>query len=350
MNANMKNIAFTLGMLVLATSCVSQSDTTKQTQSSPAVREVATSETVATIKIDGSSTVYPITEAIAKDFQADSQNQTKPQINVKFSGTTAGFEKFCAGETDISNASRPILQAEMAKCDQNGVRFMEFPIAYDALSIAVNPQNTWAKEITVTELKKLWEPSAQGKITKWNQLRPSWPDRPINLYGAGDKSGTFDYFTEAIVGKSRASRSDYTASEDDNSLVRGISQDPNALGYFGYAYYEENQAKIKVLPVNNILPSRETVEKSQYQPLSRPLFIYVNVQSAQKKAAVKEFVEYYLEKAGKKVDTIGYVPLPAEGYQLNYVHFSRGKVGTVYAGKSQIGLTMGELLRREGQF
>lgn len=303
------------------------------------------------VKIDGSSTVFPITNAIAKVYEK-ANNQV--QIRVGISGTSGGFKKFCAGEIDISNASRPILKEEMAACNQNKVRYIELPIAYDALTIAVHPQNTWAKDITVGELKKMWEPTAQGKITRWQQVRSSWPDRPLNLYGADKQSGTFDYFTEAIVGKARASRKDYVASEDDNFLVAGVSKDSNALGYFGFAYYEANQGKLEALAVDNgkgpVLPSRQTVEKNQYQPLSRPLFIYINFRSAQVNPAVKRFVDFYINQAPTLVSSVGYVPLPREGYHLDYVHFNRGKVGTVYGGEAQINLTIGELLRREARF
>ncbi|MBH8553434.1 PstS family phosphate ABC transporter substrate-binding protein [Nostocaceae cyanobacterium CENA357] len=353
MNAIAKKLALALGMLALATSCTTTSDSSTQTQRSPKVTEVTDSAKVTTIKIDGSSTVYPITQAIAKQFEQTKQ-QNKGQVTVNFSGTSGGFEKFCAGEIDISNASRPILKQEMEACNKNGVRYFELPIAFDALTIAINPQNNWAKDITVAELKKIWEPAAQGKITRWNQVRASWPDRPLNLYGAGDKSGTFDYFTEAIVGKARTSRKDYTASEDDEVLVAGISKDPNALGYFGYAYYEENQNKLKALAVNNgkgaVLPSRETVEKVQYQPLSRPLFIYANFESAQKKPAVQDFLNFYLKNAPKIATSVGYVPLPDEAYNLDYVHLNKGKVGTVFEGEAQLNLTIGELLRKQAKF
>lgn len=242
----------------------------------------------------------------------------------------------------------------MAACNQNKVRYFELPIAYDALTVAVHPQNTWAKDITVAELKKLWEPAAQGKITKWNQIRSSWPDRPIKLYGAGQQSGTFDYFTQAIVGKTGASRSDYVASEDDNVLVKGISKDPNALGYFGYAYYEANREQLKALAIDSgkgpVIPSRQTVEKAQYQPLSRPLFIYVNFSSMQRKPGVKKFVDYYIQQAPNLVNSVGYIPLPDEGYHLDYVHFNRGKIGTVFEGEAVLNLTIGELLRREAKF
>ncbi|MBD2441035.1 PstS family phosphate ABC transporter substrate-binding protein [Nostoc sp. FACHB-110] len=350
MNATAKKLALAFGMLVLVTSCATTSNTSTQTQQSVNVTQVSNSEKVSGIKIDGSSTVYPITEAIANQLQQTKQ-QYKGQVAVNFSGTSGGFKKFCANQTDISNASRPILTAEIEACSKNGVKFIELPIAYDALTIAVHKDNTWAKDITVAELKKIWEPSAQGKITRWNQVRASWPDQPLNLYGAGNQSGTFDYFTEAIVGKTRSSRTDYTASEDDTTLVRGVAKDRNALGYFGLAYYQDNTNQLKALAVDNgqgaVLPSVNTVKDAKYQPLSRPLFIYVNAQSVQNKAELKEFIDYYLKYAQFTATSVGYVPLPSEVYELDKARFKAGKSGTLFAGKEQINLTISELLRKE---
>ncbi|HAX74492.1 MAG TPA: ABC transporter substrate-binding protein [Cyanobacteria bacterium UBA11372] len=344
MNVTAKPLLFALGILALTTSCSTPTNTNTSL--------VATAGSAQTIKIDGSSTVFPITDAIAKEFNKTKQNKT--DVQVAFSGTSGGFKKFCAGETDISNASRPINAAEMQACNQNGVRFVELPIAFDALTVAVNPQNTWAQDITRAELKKLWEPAAEKQITKWNQIRPSWPDRPINLYGAGKDSGTFDYFTEATVGQPKASRNDYTGSEDDNVLVQGIAKDPNALGYFGFGYFEDNQDKLKALAIDNgkggILPSRQTVEKAQYQPLARPLFIYVNVKANQMKPELREFVKFYLNNAKGIVENANYIPLPEEGYHIAKIHFESGKVGTVFEGKSELNLTIGELLRKEKKF
>ncbi|PSB30465.1 PstS family phosphate ABC transporter substrate-binding protein [Chlorogloea sp. CCALA 695] len=339
--ANRSAIAFSL--LLLITNCTAVSNTASQSQQKLEAQVV---------KIDGSSTVFPITDAIAKDFQKMQANNVK--VTVAVSGTGGGFKKFCAGETDISNASRPILTVEIKACNSSKVRYIELPIAYDALTLVVHPENTWAKSITTTELKKIWEPLAQGKITRWKQVRPDWPDQPLTLYGPGKESGTFDYFTEAIIGKAKASRSDYVASEDDDVLVQGVSKDPNALGYFGFAYYEANQNKLKAVAINNgkesVLPSRKTVEGARYQPLSRPLFIYVNARAAQTNPAVKEFVDFYIKKAPTSVSSVGYVPLPADAYRLDNVHFNRGKVGTVYGGENQINLTLGQLLRKEAKF
>ncbi|NJO43889.1 MAG: PstS family phosphate ABC transporter substrate-binding protein [Cyanobacteria bacterium RU_5_0] len=299
------------------------------------------------VEIDGSSTVYPITEAVVNEFK-----QTQPDIQVQsaFSGTGGGFEKFCAGQTDINGASRPISTQEIETCRNAGVRYIELPIAFDALTIVVHPQNSWAQDITVEELKKLWEPAAQGQIKTWNQVRPDWSNQPINLYGAGTDSGTYDYFAEVIV-ESENTRSDYTGSEDDTVLVQGIANDPNALGYFGLSYYEQNQDKLKALPVNGgngaILPSRETVESAMYQPLSRPLFIYVNIQSAQQYPELKEFVDFYLKHGARISESVGYVPLPAEAYEIGQVHLYKGEVGTAYDGKPQPNLTIREVLQKE---
>lgn len=303
------------------------------------------------IKIDGSSTVYPITNTIAKNYQTTNPNT---KVETDFSGTTGGFRKFCNKEVDITNASRPINAQEMQNCNKAGVRFIELPVAFDALTIVVNPQNNWAQNITVAELKRIWEPAAQGKITNWNQVRPGWPDRPLNLFGPGKDSGTFDYFTEAVVGKIDASRNDYVASENDEIIAEGVMQDPNALGYFGLAYYEGNEGKLKAVPVNNgkgaIAPSLKTVETNQYQPLARPLFIYVNAKAAQDNPALRDFVKFYIKTAPQTVRSVGYVPLPEEGYRLAEVHFNRAKVGTVFDGKAQLDLTLAELLRKQAKF
>lgn len=304
------------------------------------------------IKIDGSSTVYPITQAVTEKFKS-SQPGTA-EVSVKFSGTSGGFREFCEGKTDISNASRPIQADEMSLCNRYGVRYIELPVAFDALTVVVNQENNWIDSITLEELKKMWEPAAEGKITNWNQIRPEFPNKPLNLFGAGQDSGTFDYFTEAVVGKSGASRKDYVASEDDNTLVQGVSQDPNALGYFGLAYYEQNPQKLKALGIDSgkgaIVPSRETVVNSQYQPLARPLFIYVNAEKAQKSRALQEFVEYYLDNAESIVKEVGYIPLTDEHYHLATVTFFNGEVGTVFGGQSQFDVTLAELLRQKAKF
>ncbi|HPQ07591.1 MAG TPA: PstS family phosphate ABC transporter substrate-binding protein [Bacteroidia bacterium] len=265
-----------------------------------------------TIDIDGSSTVYPITEAVAEEFK---KVYPDVKVAVALSGTGGGFKKFVRGETDINDASRPITHFEDSIAKANGVEYIELEVAYDGLAVVINPQNTWCNDIKVEELKKIWEPEAQGKITKWNQIRPEWPDEPLHLYGAGVESGTYDYFTEAIVGKAHSSRGDYTSSEDDNVLVQGVSSDKNALGFFGFAYYEENKDKIKLVAVDNgngaVLPSVETVKNKTYKPLSRPLYIYINNKAAKRKE-VQEFINFYLDKMNTLVSEVGYIPLSDE--------------------------------------
>lgn len=305
-----------------------------------------------TIKVDGSSTVYPITRAIAEKFKNTTQ---KPiEVRVEFSGTTGGFRKFCEGQTDISNASRPIQAEEISICNRNNVRFIELPIAFDALTVVVNKDNNWATSLTTAELKQMWEPAAQGKIKRWNQIRPSFPDQPLYLFGAGKDSGTFDYFTEAIMGKSGASRTDFVSSEDDNTLSQGVILNPNALGYFGFAYYEQNTQKLTAVAIDSgkspVLPSLETVVDSKYHPLARPLFIYVNAQKAQDNPNLRSFVDFYLDNAQKIVGEVGYIPLTEEHYHLALVTFNNGEVGTVFEGKSQFDVTLGELLRKRAKF
>lgn len=300
------------------------------------------------VKIDGSSTVFPVTEAVSEDFQIAKKGAV--MVTAGISGTGGGFKKFCRGEIDIVNASRPILSSEMEQCRQNSVRYIEMPIAYDALTVAVNPKNDWIKSMTVAELKKIWEPAAQEKILKWNQINPAWPDAKIKLFGAGADSGTFDYFTEAVVGKAKSSRGDFTASEDDNVLVQGVASDVNALGFFGYAYYVENNKKLKAVAINNgnggILPSMLTVQNGSYQPLSRPLFIYVNAKSADK-PEIREFVIFYMRHAQQLVEEVRYFPLKKEFYDLNIKHLDNKTLGTAFDGQPSVGISTEELYKRE---
>lgn len=302
----------------------------------------------ALVKVDGSSTVFPITEAVAEEFQK--ANRGAVRVTVGISGTGGGFKKFCRGETDVQDASRPITAEEMEACRKNGVQYYELPVAFDAMTIVVSQQNSWVDSVTVAELKKMWEPSAQGKITKWNQVRSAWPDAPLKLFGAGSDSGTFDYFTEAIVGKAKASRGDYTASEDDNTLVQGIANGKSALGYIPFAYYEPNSKRLKAVAVDAgqgaVLPSRQTVEGGRYQPLSRPVFIYVSKRSSDR-PEVRRFAEFYLAHAADLVAQVKYVPLPPEAYRLALDHFQHGKLGTVFQGAATIGLKIEDLLSRE---
>jgi phosphate transport system substrate-binding protein len=305
------------------------------------------------IRIDGSSTVFPISEAVAEEFQKANR---EIRVTVGVSGTGGGFEKFCRAETDISDASRPIKPVEIETCKKSGIEFIELPVAYDGLAVIVNPRNTWAASMTVEELRKLWEPQAQGKITRWNQVRASWPGREIHLYGAGVDSGTYDYFTEAIVGKEGASRGDFTSSEDDNVLVQGIASDELALGFMGLAYVEQNKSRLKPILVDDgkkengdgpITASVETVRDGTYQPLSRPLFIYVS-RKAIERPEIQNFVDAYFTLGKELVAEVGYVPLTDPIYELARKHLADRRVGTAFGeGGSQVGIRLEDLLSRE---
>lgn len=284
--------------------------------------EAGSEETLSgAINIDGSSTVYPVTEAVAEEFRA-----VAPEVRVTIgvSGTGGGFKKFGRGETVISDASRPIKDSEAATCRENGITYIELEVAYDGLAVIANPKNDWVQDLTVEELKKIWEPSAQNTIMKWSQVRAGFPDRDLKLLGPGTASGTFDYFTEAIVGESGASRGDYMPSEDDHVLVQGVAGDENALGFFGLAYYHENEDKLKLIGVDSgngpVKPSLETVKDGSYAPLSRPLFIYVSSEAIKRPEVVK-FVEFYLENAAELVGDVGYIPLPAAEYSAQMTKF-----------------------------
>jgi phosphate transport system substrate-binding protein len=307
------------------------------------------------IKIDGSSTVYPLSEAVSEEFRAAEPNV---RVTVGESGTGGGFKKFSRGEIDINDASRPITEEEIELAKQGGVEFIELPVAYDGLAIVVNKENTFVDYLTVAELKKIWEPAAQGKIKTWNQVRAGFPNQPINLYGAGTASGTYDYFTEAIVGKAKSSRGDYNASEDDNVLVKGVSSDKNALGYFGLAYFENNADKLKLVPIDDgndangkgaIIPTQETVSNGTYVPLSRPEFIYVNAKSADR-PEVKSFITFYLSNAQELAKEIGSVPLQPEVYKLIQQRFDKKITGTVFGkGTTTVGVNMVDLLSTQSK-
>ena len=297
----------------------------------PAVK----SQSGSIIKIDGSSTVFPITEAVAEEFQIEKQGAV--QVTVGVSGTGGGFKKFCSGDeavrTDISNASRQIKETEMAMCEASGVEYIEIPVAFDAITVVANPDNP-VESMTVEELNKIWSPESEGTVTNWSQVNPEWPDAEISLCGPGADSGTFDGFTKKINGEEGASRTDYTPSEDDNVLVQGVSTDPNALGYFGYSYYEENQDKLKAIAIDNgdgaVAPSVETVRNGTYQPLSRPIYIYVNAEAADK-PEVAEFVNFYLANAETLVPEVGSVPLTPEDYEDGIARFQSKETGTTAA-------------------
>lgn len=300
------------------------------------------------IKIDGSSTVYPVTEAVAEEFQKSMRG--KVRVTVGISGTGGGFKKFCRGETDISDASRPILKEEIELCRANGVKYIELPVAYDALTVVVNPQNTWVSSITVADLKKMWDPGAQGKITRWNQVRAEWPNEPLVLFGPGTDSGTFDYFTEAVVGKGKSSRGDFTGSEDDNVLVQGVAANRNALGYIPFAYFAPHAKKLKALSIDNghgpVSPSMESVMLGHYNPLSRPLFIYVK-EAAAKRQEVKAFVEFYLTSGAELAEEVKYTPLPRKAYDMAHDRFLNGRLGSGFRGVAEVGMSIEDILKRE---
>ncbi len=305
-----------------------------------------------TIAIDGSGTVFPVSEAFAEEFQKSTKGAVRVTVGV--SGTGGGFKKFCRGETDISNGSRPILRQEMDECAKNGVQFIEMPIAFDALTVAVSPKNAFLECITVAELKKIWEPAAQGKVMNFSDVKAGWPNKKMSLFGAGSDSGTFDYFTEAVNGKAKATRPDFTASEDDNVLVQGIERDENSLGYIPYAYYEPHKAQLKAVAIDEgkgkgcVKPSLEAVTAGSYNPLARPLFIYVSAKSADK-PEVKDYVDFIMTKGAPLVAEVKYLPLPAAAYATALGHFKSKRLGTVFGGVPEVGVSVDELMKRDAK-
>lgn len=310
-----------------------------------------------TIMIDGSSTVFPINEAVAEEFlkaRRASGEENDIRITVGVSGTGGGFEKFCRGEIDITGASRPIKASEMKRCEEAGIDFIEVPIAYDGVAVVVHPDNDWIQDATVAELKRMWEPEAQATIMRWNDIRPEWPDRPLRLFGAGVSSGTYDYFTAAIVGTEHASRGDFTSSEDDNVLVQGIARDVNGLGFFGFAYYEENSAVIRAIGIDDeddsngegpIMPSAETIGNSTYQPLSRAIFIYVR----EDRVASEEMtalLDFYLNEGRPLMREVGYISLQDSSYELAIERVNRRITGAMFGGQgSMVGVSIDDLMR-----
>jgi len=301
------------------------------------------------IAIDGSSTVFPITEAVAEEFQILSPDA---RVTVGISGTGGGFSKFCAGETDVTNASRPIKLVEVEACTAAGIGFVELPVAYDGIAIVVNPENDWVNTLTTEDLRRMWEPAAQGAVVRWEQVRTGWPEAELHLFGPGADSGTFDYFTEAIVGEEGASRGDFTSSEDDNVLVQGISTDALALGFFGYAYYEENRERLRLVPVDDeddsngagpIAASPEAVRDGTYQPLSRPIFVYVSTASLDR-PEVQAFVDFYLTDGADLVREVGYVPLSPHEYDLVAQRAQERVEGTMFGGAQGVGSSLEALL------
>ena len=355
---NNRNVITFVASVTLAVALASCTDTkpttTAPTASSPAATQttaakapapVVASNLSGNITIDGSSTVAPISKAVAEDF---AKSNPKVKVPVGTSGTGGGFKKFCAGDIDIANASRPIKSKEAEDCKKAGVEFIELPVAVDGLSVVVNKQNTFAKCLTVPELKKMWEPDAEGKITTWDQVRSDFPKEQIALFGAGADSGTFDYFTEAINGKSKVIRKDYQPSEDDNITVKGIQGNKNAIGFFGVAYFEENAKTLTAVEVDGgkgcVAPTAENINSGKYTPLSRPLFIYVNKKSFAR-PEVKAFVEYYFKDI-KVVKEVGYVPLPSDALPKVMERLSLAKTGSTFM-DAPAGVPVAELLAKD---
>ena len=302
-----------------------------------------------TILIDGSSTVAPITQAIAEEFQ---RVYPKVRVPVGISGTGGGLKKFCLGEIDISDASRPIKESEVKACGERRTEYIELPVAFDGLAVVVNPQNAFAACLTTAELKTIWEPAAEGRIMTWRHVRAEFPNEPLNLYGPGVDSGTYDYFTEAVVGTEGASRGDFTPSEDDNVLVQGVAGDPNSLGFFGLAYFESNRDRLKLVSVDGgrgcVAPSAATVADGTYQPLARPLFIYINPAHVAQKPEIATFVTFYLRNAKQLVGDAGYIPLSDQVYALALQRFERRATGSIFAGLgATAGVSLADLLAKE---
>ena len=305
------------------------------------------------VLVDGSSTVMPIAEAVAEE----TQKATGARVTIGVSGTGGGMKKLCAGEIAVANASRPIKQSEAEACEKKGIGYLELPVAYDGLAVVVHPQNTWAVSMTIAELKKLWAPEAQGSVKRWSQVRDGWPDEEIHLFGAGVDSGTYDYFTQAVVGKEHSSRGDYTSSEDDNVLVKGVAGDRQALGFFGHAYAEQNKDKLKLVAIDDeradngagpVLPTTATITDGTYQPLSRPLFIYVE-KGAAERAEVQAFIATFLGRGAELAAEVGYVALPPRAYELARQRFEKRTTGSAYGGQgSRVGVTVLQLLAGEG--
>lgn len=302
------------------------------------------------VKMDGSSTVFPIAEAVAEEFQLQHRGI---RVTVGQSGTGGGFKKLCRGDADVINASRPILRKEMDACAGAGIKYLELPVAFDAITVVVNPENDWVATLAIEDLRRMWEPAAQGVITRWNQVRPEWPDAPLMLFGPGADSGTFDYFTEAVTGEAKSSRGDYTASEDDNVLVQGVEHNKYALGYFGFAHYNSHRERMRAVPIQQpdgsaVAPSLESVVNGSYQPLSRPLFVYVS-EAATARPEVRAFVEFYLANGSALAQEVGFIAIPPELMAQARAHLDNMRLGTVFGGVPEVGVRIEDLLQREGQ-
>lgn len=342
----------TAGLVLLAAGCTKKDETAPASGETPTEGAATATQTAEpqVIIIDGSSTVLPISQAVAEEFEA----AHKARVTVGKSGTGGGFKKLCRGEIAIAGASRPIKESERAECQAASIEYIELPVAYDGIAVVVHKDNAWVDHLTVEELKKMWAPESEGKIKKWSEIREGWPDREFHLFGPGVDSGTYDYFTAAVVGKEHASRGDFQPNEDDNVLVQGVSTDPSALGFFGYAYYVENTDKLKLVPIDDgdaangagaITPGPETVAGGTYQPLSRPVFIYVTKKAADERPEIAKFVEFYLKEGRALVKEVGYIPLPDEAYQLVLERFQKRQNGSLFEGGSKIGVTIEQLLK-----
>jgi len=301
----------------------------------------ATDGAAATIQVDGSSTVFPLSEAAAEAFTNTTTGA--PRVTVGESGTGGGFRKFCAGETQVQGASRPILAEEMAACARAGVAYVEIPIAFDGLTVVVHPSNP-VRGATIAELRRVWEPAAERTITNWRQINRQWPDLTLQLFGAGTASGTFDYFTEAVVGTAKASRTDYTPTEDDNVTVQGVIGNRGAMGNFGYAYFDQNRTRVHALAIDGVAPSAETIANGSY-PLSRPLFIYVNAE-ALRRPQVQRFIQYFIANAPELTARVGYVPLPASAYEAFAQRARDRAAGTAFGGRQQVGVSIADVIAR----
>jgi len=307
-------------------------------------------QTSSPIVIDGSSTVYPLTESAIRRYRRN--NPQAAEIRLSFSGTRAGFDKFCDGKTDIQNASRPIIREEMTLCGSNGIAYIEVPIAMDAISIVAHPDNSWADDITLEELKRIWEPAAEGQIIRWSQVRSGWPDRALNLYGRGKDSGTYDYFTQVVVGKAGSSRTDYVGSEDLEFLVEEINNDPDALGFFDIGNYLRHWEDLKPIAIDSgrgpIFPKLETIRSLEYRPLSRPLLLYINTDSLAQNPQIGDFVETYLNEPERWIPLVRFLPLSSRAYEMARAHFRAQKTGTAFRGQPQVTITVEEALGSGG--
>lgn len=299
------------------------------------------------IRIGGSSTVFPIVEKAIAAFRAAGNTA---QIELQETGTSDGLKRFCSGRLEIANASRPINNKELKACASNGIHFIELPIAFDALTIVVHPANSWAKTITLAELARLWGRQAQGKVDRWAEVNRDWPDQPIKLCGPGKDSGTYDYFNKAINGSAENSRQDYASSEDDTVIARCVAENPNALGYFGFNYYQANKKKLRALaiatPAGAVAPSLASVQTGRYRPLSRPLFIYINDHALSKRNDLQKFTTFFVRNGLRLVEMGGDIPLPSSTYQLVESKLYKRIQGSAFSGELPVGLSIGEALRR----